>query len=308
MALLSQLSPLSRIFFASLLIISTFSLISALGILLAVPLFGISLYDTMNLLADPVEPGTRALLRYLQSVQTAGLFILPALLAGFLFSGNAPAYLQLNRRAKAWSFILTIALLVVSVPLIQGIITLNEQMKLPYALAGLEQWMRETEDQAAALTDMFLEGITLSDLLVNLLVVAVLPGIGEELMFRGLVQRLFADWLGSMHAAIWISAILFGAMHLQFYGIFPRILLGALLGYMFWWSGSLWIPVFAHFLNNAYSVVMAWLASNGWITGDWEMSGRTSDPLILSFSFLLTIFCIFLFFRSRVNSLPIRQP
>ena len=98
-------------------------------------------------------------------------------------------------------------------------------------------------------------------LFINLLMIAIIPAIGEEFFFRGLLQRIFSNWVRNTHWGIIISAFLFSAIHMQFYGFFPRFLLGAMFGYLFVWSGSLWLPVLAHFINNSLAVIAYYLVS-----------------------------------------------
>jgi len=90
--------------------------------------------------------------------------------------------------------------------------------------------------------------------------IAILPAIGEELLFRGVLQRIFANWTKNIHLGVWIAAILFSAMHMQFYGFLPRMMLGVLFGYLFVWSGSLLLPILCHFINNGSAVIYAYVA------------------------------------------------
>ena len=109
--------------------------------------------------------------------------------------------------------------------------------------------MKQMEQQAETLTLRFLQVKSFGALLINLFVMALLPAIGEELTFRGLLLRRVT------HVTIWAVAILFAAIHLQFYGFVPRMLMGAMFGYVFVWTGSLWVPVIMHFVNNGMAVI-----------------------------------------------------
>jgi membrane protease YdiL (CAAX protease family) len=100
------------------------------------------------------------------------------------------------------------------------------------------------------------------ELLFNLLVVAALPAVGEELLFRGLVQRSVERWSGRSHLAVWITAVVFSAVHMQFEGFLPRLLLGAALGYLFLWTRNLWAPIVAHFVFNGAQVVAQYAAGD----------------------------------------------
>lgn len=152
----------------------------------------------------------------------------------------------------------------VSYPAIAVIARWNEQITLPESLKDVENWMRQMEDAAKGITDLFLSGETLSDLFLNLLIIAAAAAFVEEIFFRGALQQLIEKWLGNGHAAVWTAASIFSAVHLQFYGFLPRLIMGAVLGYLFLYSRNLWIPMLYHFLNNAAVVVITyfWGESN----------------------------------------------
>ena len=99
---------------------------------------------------------------------------------------------------------------------------------------------------------------------------AIIPAIGEEVLFRGIIQRKIFHKIGDMHISIWLTAILFSAIHLQFLGFFPRVILGAMFGYMYAWSRNLWTPIFAHFVNNATTLLMVYLSNQQLIAVDVE--------------------------------------
>jgi len=124
-------------------------------------------------------------------------------------------------------------------------------------------------------------------MLFNLFMIAMLPALGEEFLFRGVLLRLFREWTHSTHLAVFISALLFSALHLQFYGFLPRLILGLMLGYVFVWSGSVWVPVIVHFFNNGLAVVAAWLYERGSITTDVESLGSADQPFLIVASGLM---------------------
>ncbi len=132
---------------------------------------------------------------------------------------------------------------------------LNQSVSLPSFLKDVELWMRDMEGNAEKLTLAFLKMDSPLDLMLNILIVALLPAIGEELLFRGCLQQLLIEWTKKPHLAIFIAAALFSAIHFQFLGFIPRMLIGAFLGYLFYWSGNLWYAIIGHFVNNALQVV-----------------------------------------------------
>jgi len=293
--LLHALQPFPRILFVVLLIISCLFIFFLGGVLLAMPLFDVSLSETMALLADYANPKAVSLLKYLQVIQEVGIFIVPPLLAAFLFASRPFQYLKLTNPSRWEMWVMATVIMGTSIPAISQLIELNEAMELPEWLSGMEQWMQKAEVQAKELTEAFLDVNTLGGFLLNLMMIAILPAIGEELLFRGLFQRLFHDWLGNIHLAIILAGFLFGAMHLQFYGILPRAVLGILFGYLFYWSGSLWIPIFAHFLNNAVAVTVSFLERQGLIGTSLEEFGTTDNLFLMISSFVVTFLAIYLF-------------
>ncbi len=144
-------------------------------------------------------------------------------------------------------------------PILELSVDLNKSMKLPDFLRDLETWMLLKEQEMAEMTRQLLRMDTITVLLINILMLAVIPAIGEEFIFRGCLQKIFGLWTGNKHIAIWLTAFIFSAIHVQFYGFIPRMLLGALFGYLLVWSNTIWIPVLTHFINNAVAVVTAYV-------------------------------------------------
>ena len=160
--------------------------------------------------------------------------------------------------------------------------------------------MKNAEEEAKLLTEAFLKMENMGDLFINLFIVGFLAAFAEELMFRGVIQRLLSDWIKNKHLAIWIAALIFSAFHFQFYGFIPRMVLGALLGYLFMWSGSLWLPILAHFINNATAVIVQYLIVKGNISADIEKIGENNELTFLIPSVFIVL--ILLFYLKRLSS------
>ena len=126
-----------------------------------------------------------------------------------------------------------------------------------------------------------------------------MPAIGEEFFFRGVLQRLFSEWFRNAHVAIIVTAFIFSAIHFQFYGFIPRFLLGLFLGYMFYWSGTLWLPIIIHFINNGLAVLVAFLAARGLLNVDFETFGSSENWFVNVSSIVIISALIFLLFRLR---------
>jgi len=229
------------------------------------------------------------------SLSSIGMFIFPPLLFARLESRNPFSYLKINA-PKPWHLlIVAIVLMMCAVPFIEWTVLINQQMKLPAFLQQFETWMAYKEIEAEILTKQLLIMNTVPDLLLNLVIIALIPAIGEEFLFRGCIQKIVTTWTNNTHLGIWIAAIVFSAIHIQFYGFLPRMILGALFGYLLVYSKSIWVPVAAHFFNNAYAVFNAFLL---------QKQGQSLDSLnkpelqkwylvILSIIFTAILFRIF---------------
>lgn len=306
LAPLSHLSPPAKLVFLMMLMLSGFLVVFLGGVLLAWPLFHINLLANVNLYSEAGNAQLIPVLKFLQILQSVGLFILPPLMAGFFFEKNPFRYLRLDNSSHWKTFLLTFLVMFFSIPLINWMISFNEMMQLPSWLQGMERWMKAAEDQAAGLTESFLKADTFCIFLINFLMIAIIPAIGEEFLFRGVLQRIFSEWFRNIHVAIFLSAFLFAAIHMQFYGIIPRMMLGILFGYLFYWSGSLWVPIFAHFINNAAAVIASYLAQRGVISMDYENFGATDNFFLLSGSIIFTGGILYLISRRYISQ--VNQP
>ena len=240
-------------------------------------------------------------LKWIQLLQTISLFLLPSLILAYLCAKAPWNWLQLDNKVY-WKVLLwAIGIMLVALPAINLMSHWNQQMVLPTWLSGVEEWMKNKEAEAEWLTKQFMSVTTVSGLLVNLLLMAVLPALSEEITFRGVLQRLLNFQLSTFnsHLAIWRTAIIFSAIHMQFYGFVPRMLMGALFGYMLVWTGSLWVPMLMHFVNNAMAVLLYFIANKA----NWDMDKidaiGTGNTLWLGIvSVILTIVGIYAFRRS----------
>jgi hypothetical protein len=232
----------------------------------------------------------------------------------YLFRDNLQKYLSLNL-PKPMQVVFAILSLVVAVPLINFLVNWNEGMHLPAFLNDIETWMRTSEDAAAKVTEKLLSGTAWIDLISNLVIIALMAGIGEELFFRGLLQSMFTDLIKgnkdvvskkrlawSKHAAIWVIAFIFSAIHLQFYGFIPRMLLGVWFGYLLLWTGSIWIPIIAHFTNNALSTIFSFAENRGLLSVNPDIIGVKETSWYCFISILLLACCVVFFKNNQKES------
>ena len=266
-------SPISKIFFLAGIALISVLIFLLIGVVLTAFLYGVNMFFDPELLTDLDNRDVLSTLKLLQILQHIGLFVVPPIVLAFLVSKNPANYLRLKEQPAISSLLIVGIIMLVALPLVNWMMEINEFLKLPEFMASIEQWMKETEENAEKFTEAFLKMETTGDLLLNMVMIALIPAIGEELLFRGILQRLFSEWTKNAHWGIILAAVLFSAIHMQFYGFLPRMLLGVLFGYLFIWSKSLWLPIFGHFVNNGAAVIFAYLSNKGTITFDTDTLG-----------------------------------
>lgn len=296
--LLAHLSPSGKFWILMLLFMLSLIIFSLLAAIILIPFSGVHGLSDIGKISDYNNPNVILGLKIAQTVSAIGTFILPAFAFSKLVSNDAAGFLKINAKPKIQALILVPFLMIAALPLINWMAEWNSRMIFPEFLFGLEQWMKNAEEEAKQLTEAFLKMEGIADLFINLFVVGFLAAFAEELMFRGVIQRLLADWVKNKHLAIWTTAIIFSAFHFQFYGFIPRMLLGALLGYLFMWSGSLWLPVFAHFMNNGMAVVVQYLIVKGNVSPDIEKIGENNEMAFVLPSVLIVISILILIRKS----------
>jgi membrane protease YdiL (CAAX protease family) len=265
------------IFLFITLVALTFIMI--LGIVVAIPIFDLSLTNLGAIMSQTGNPEFINFMKFLQTLQGIGLFTVPPLLAAYLFAPSVKEYLGMQAPNANSSFVLVILIMLLAMPLINLIAYFNANIDLPASMDSLESYLKVKEESAQQLIEAFLNVSTLGGLLFNIFLIGVLPAIGEELAFRGILQRLFTNWSRNPHVGIIVAAFLFSAMHMQFYGFIPRFLLGMLFGYLYYWSGSIWMPILAHFVNNT-TAVLAYFFMGGEMVEQMDNMGVTTQTII----------------------------
>jgi len=239
-----------------------------------------------------------ASLKILTAIQHILLFIIPPFIAAFIFSKNIKKYLFINKTSLLL-VILTFLIIILAIPIINFTGFFNAKLSLPESLSGLEKIMKEMETSAKILTEKILNVSSIDGLAVNIFVIALLPAIGEELIFRGILLRLFKEWFNNVHVAIIISAFLFSFIHFQFYGFIPRMLLGIVFGYLLYWSGSIFLPILAHFFNNAFAVTANYFMKGTDMLEKTEAFGTEPSTYIFVTVSLILLFLIFYTFKKE---------
>ncbi|MEQ9102107.1 MAG: CPBP family intramembrane glutamic endopeptidase [Imperialibacter sp.] len=270
-----------------------FQIISVLPLML---LFNTGFEETMRLLTDMGDPRSKVALYTTQAVGSLGAFILVPLFYIKLYQGTkVSTYFSVDTRY--WQPLIYVILITFCFMVVNSLfIEWNLNLKFPEFMSGFEQWAQAKEEQLKVITEYLTDFSGFGELLVALFVVAIIPGIGEELLFRGLIQTRLQQLTRNPHIAIWVAAIFFSAFHFQFYGFVPRMLLGALFGYIFYWSGSLVLAMLAHFFNNGFSLVMLYLYKNDLV--GFNIDDTETVPLeTVGFFFIIGAALTYLFIK-----------
>lgn len=243
---------------------------------------GVNLETIISGLNEQSARSLRDIVRMANLLNHLATFTLPALLVALLlYKRDWIAFFKLNGLPSLGILFTSIFFVIVAFPFVQITYWLNHQLPLP-------EWMRTMEETTSDMVKGLLVMDSPTELVFNLLIIAVIPAIGEELIFRGIVQQQFQRLLRSPVLAIWLSAILFSAIHLQFVGFLPRMVLGATLGYIFYWTRSLWTPILAHFVTNAMQVIAQYV-TNGKLTENELTQLKTNEWIAGFVSLLLAV-------------------
>lgn len=221
------------------------------------------------------------MLRISQITSQLLLFVFPPLLYACLVNEKPIASLQFNKTKTYW-LLLGLAMMYAILPLNTVFAEWNADLKLPESMKALEEMMKSLQDAAQEATEKMLNVNNIGGLIINLIMVAGLAAIGEELLFRSLLQTSLVKICKNAHVGIFIASAVFSFIHFEFYGFLPRLVLGLLLGYMFYFSKSIWVPMLMHFANNGTIVVLYFLNNKGLTNIDLDTFGKTSTPILIA--------------------------
>ena len=277
----------------------TFSL---LGLLIGKWYLGVDLSHLSAAIANPEGKALKFSL-FFQGLSQFGVFIIPSLAFGFFVDQSMWRYLKMNRKLSSVSLLIVTLAVYAVLPFINYLTELNHGIHLTTAI---DHWIRTKEAQASLVTEAFLKTETIGGLTVNLIVMAAIPALGEEMLFRGVLQRLFIGMTKNVHIGIIITAFLFSAIHMQFLGFLPRFVLGIMLGYAFVITGSLWSAIWLHFVNNASSVIIYYLHFNGHISVSMDNFGSTQNIVYIIGSLLVTIWLFIMMYNKEGAEMRMR--
>lgn len=267
-----------------------------LALLIALPFTEFDLTLITNLLENPTNyPEARTALMLMQGVIALCVFIIAPAIHIKYFDKSLSFNQLFQKNTFSIGFILivlTLGIAIIEMPWIGWLGQWNNEWIFPEVF---ENWARAKEEHMKEITIFLTEFRTFEQFLLGFVVIAILPGIGEELLFRGVLQNKLKQLFGNVHTAIWVTAIVFSAIHFQFYGFAPRMLLGAVFGYLYHWTGNLTYPILAHFVNNGFTVLMMYLYQQQQVDIDIDTEVIPLDNGMVSLG--LTMILLFLFYK-----------
>jgi membrane protease YdiL (CAAX protease family) len=279
------------------------SVLASFSMLLAHEIWGFSIKELPELSSRIGEHSVLRCMQMLQLFSSVGLFLLPPI--AFIFITKI-RYFNIRSFPSVLVSIIGVLLMWSFLPLINFSAELNASIQLPSYFDSIMQWIHEKEDAANIVANGFLKMEGLADLWLSLFIIAIIPAIGEELLFRGTIQPILQKVFKNPHLAIWGAAFIFSFIHFQFLGFLPRFLIGGFLGYLFYWSGSIWLAVLVHFTNNATAVVVYYLYQHNFIHQTTDDLGTGEYTLIeLIISIILIVFGLrYIYLRTLIKSSP----
>ena len=288
-ALLAGLRPAEKFLFSVVILFILGLVFQFLGAFLAAWIYGFSVTDVLALEAYE-DPDYVAASKLIQILGSIGTFIIPALLFSYLFVGDVFSLYRFRSPVGMNSMLLVILMMVSVIPFINYMAEINMKMQVP--IRALDELLRSLESTAEEMMVAFTATTSIGGLLMNMLMIGIVAAVGEELIFRGLLQGLLSAMIRNIHLAVLVTALLFSAVHFQFFSFLPRFFLGVILGYLMYYGKSIWYPILAHFVNNAMGVIYYYFNSRGSADDMLEEIG-TSTLIPVAAVLSLALFLLF---------------
>lgn len=277
-----------------------------LFILLALIIIGLILGTVIGLayvFITKSNPQDLNALRFMQISNQLFTFVFPPIAYAFLVKENPVNALGLKKSKTLW-ILIGIAMIFAIMPFNSILAEWNANLTLPESMSKIESLMKQMQEAATEIIEKFVSVDTIGGLILNLFMIAGLAALGEELLFRSIIQTSLIKICKNAHIGILIASAIFSFIHFEFYGFFPRLILGMLLGYMFYFSGSIWISMLMHFLNNGTVVFIYFLNNKGITNIDVDTFGQTSIPvLIISIVVMIVLFLLSIKYSDKERTL-----
>ncbi|MBO7288305.1 MAG: CPBP family intramembrane metalloprotease [Bacteroidales bacterium] len=246
------------------------------------------------------NPNDLNALRFMQISSQIFTFVFPPIAYAFLVKDEPAKALGLKTSDISW-FLIGTAMIFLIMPLNSVFAEWNASLTLPESMSKIEYMMKQLQESATEITEKMLNVNNIGGLIINMIMIAGLAALGEELLFRSIIQTSLIKICKNAHIGILIASAIFSFIHFEFYGFVPRLILGMLLGYMFYFSGSIWIPMLMHFLNNGTVVLIYFLNNKGIINVDVDTFGQTSIPVLIVSIVVMIVLFIFSIKYSKKN-------
>lgn len=274
--IIKKTNKLERIFLLAALLVFGLIIGSVLGVIFPI----VTGSDIMGLNS----------LRFMQISSQIFTFVLPPIVYALLIKENPFKSLGFNKTTITWLF-LGVAMMYAILPLNSVFAEWNANIKFPDSMTDFERLLQDMQERATEIMERFVNVTSIGGLILNLFMIAGLAALGEELLFRSIIQTSLIKVCKNAHIGIIIASAIFSIIHMEFYGLLPRFVLGMLLGYMYYYSRSIWIPIAMHFANNGTIVFLYYLNNIGTTNIDVESFGKTNIfVLILSIIAMIALF------------------
>lgn len=291
--------PFVKLAVTFLSIVSIGAIVYFAGILFLKMAFSLHLDDVNHAMFGRYEKLTDPQLETIQLFQTIGFFLLPGIFLHWLFSSSRREYFGTSVKIRPALITWTFLTIVVALPFINWVVYINDAIQMPGFLKNVGDSLHGVDKQYEEITDRLLSADNIGALVFNIFMVAILPAIGEEFIFRGVFQGIFSEITRGKHLPVIFTAILFSVFHGQFHGFIARFLLGVFLGYLFIWGKTIWLPVLGHFLYNTLNIILYYYMDHtGTIDSGTDLLNKSFSPGFIVVSFLLTSVSVMFIWRA----------
>lgn len=291
-------NPLFNILFLSALALFCTGILSLLAMAIIQSAWGIPVFSNPAALSDFSDPSLLNLLKFLQALNSIGLFIVPCFVFLKLAGEDSGEFLKMKAFPALVALLTVFGIMLVVQPLVELTGKWNAAFPFPESF-GIADWIKQAEEQGEVVTKAFLKADSAGVFLLNVFIMAFLPALGEEIFFRGMIQQYMVKAVKNLYIGIIITAIIFSAFHFQFMGFLPRMLLGIILGCIFAWSKNIWLSVFAHFLNNGAAVTLDYFNQRGIIDEEQLESVASDNVMVVALSLVLLGALMFALFKQK---------
>jgi len=297
---LSDRTAFSQVGFTLGITLIVYFIASGLSALLITNIYGVSGSEMIKDVERFLENNGNNLnaYRFMQIMSTIVIFGFSSIIMSFLITGKGLGYFRFERRISRNSMLLVPVIMLLVFPVITLVYSYTSRIPVPEELAQLEKSLE-------VFTMGLLGDPSIGIFMINFLMIAILPAVFEEMLFRGVLMKQLTKVSGSHHIGILLSGIIFGLIHGQVFKFLPIAVLGILLGYLYWWTKNLWFPIAAHFFHNGIQVIAYFLVARGVLNIDLESNEMLPA---LPTALLTVLFAAIIYLFYNVNRKTADEP